>query len=198
MGSGSVHQPRPDRRRTLRRRAACGLLAAALLAPLPAQAQSDEDSAETQVAVLEPGSIANVADLDFGQIIQPSTAGTVILTPGLNASCSTTGGLVRSGVCRAAEFSIFGRRNWKARMRTVGGSVILTGPGGATMTMTGISMASVSLTPSGNGNGWNLGRYNIDSTNGMATFWLGGTLNVGAGQVPGVYNGTVVVQIQFN
>jgi spore coat protein U-like protein len=201
MEWGALHRPRLDGRGTPHGRAAGGLLAAALLAPLPAlaQAQGDDATGRTQVSIQEPGSIANVADLDFGKIIQNSSPGTVVLAPGLNATCTTTGGLVRSGVCRAAEFSIFGRRNWKARLRDTNlGGVTLNGPGGATMTMTDITMASVFLTPSAGANGWNLGRYNIDSNNGVATFWLGGTLHVGAAQAPGVYNGTVVVQIQFN
>lgn len=201
MGWGLLRRLRDTARRFAPRRGARALLVAVLLAPIPAlaQAQNDDATARTQISIQEPGSIANVADMDFGKIAQSATAGTVALAPGLNAGCTTTGGLIRTGVCRAAEFSIFGRRNWKARVRETNlGAVTLTGPGGATMTMTNISMASVSLTPAAGANGWNLGRFNIDSGNGMATFWLGGTLHVGAAQTPGVYHGTVVIQIQFN
>jgi hypothetical protein len=199
MGSSLPDKPRPGARPALRRRLACGLLAAAALAPLPAQAQQNDDATgRTQISIQEPGSIANVADMNFGQIVQRSNAGTVVLAPGGTATCTTTGGLVRTGVCRAAEFSIYGRRNWKARLRNLTPSVTLNGPGGATMTLDTITMADVGMSPAAGANGWNLGRYNIDSGNGIATFWLGGTLHVGAAQTPGVYNGTVIVQIQFN
>lgn len=176
------------------------LLAAAVLAPLPALAQQEGDDATaiTQVAFLEPGSIANTRDMDFGQIVQPNAAGTVILPAGASPTCTTTGGLVRTGNCRAAEFSIFGRRNWKARLRTVSNTVTLNGPGGATMLMDTVTMTYTGMSPANGANGWNLGRYNIDTNAGVATFWLGGTLHVNAAQAPGVYNGTVVIQIQFN
>lgn len=199
MGLVNGHEARRQRRGRLQRRVACGLLAAALLAPIPALAQSNTAAGNSQAVLLDPGSIAKTVDLDFGRIVQPLAAGTVVLTPSSSASCSTTGGLVRSGPCRAAEFAILGRRNWKVRVReTNSGVITLTGPGGATMTMTDISFASVSLTATGGANGWNLGRYDITSVDGLATFWLGGTLHVGASQTPGVYNGTLQVQIQFN
>jgi hypothetical protein len=187
-------------RRAARPRGANALLAAAALAPLPALAQQGDDAtAQTLISIQEPGSITNTQDMHFGQIIQPNAPGTVILAPGASSTCTTTGGLVRSGLCRAAGFSIFGRRNWRTRIReTNGGTVTLTGPGGATMTMDTITIAYSGMSPSNGANGWNLGRYNIDSGNGIANFWLGGRLNVGAAQAPGVYHGTLVVQIQFN
>jgi hypothetical protein len=198
MGRDHLHRTRSAARRFARRYGGGAALAA--LVPLPALAQQQDDaSARTQLSIQEPGSIANVQDMHFGQITQQATAGTVVLAPGAAATCTTTGALIRNGPCRAAEFSIYGRRNWKARMRTTnGGTVTLTGPGGATMLMDTITIAYAGMSPSNGANGWNLGRYNIDSGNGMATFWLGGTLHVNAAQTPGVYNGTVVIQIQFN
>jgi len=48
------------------------------------------------------------------------------------------------------------------------------------------------------GNGWDFGNWRIDTVNGITAFWVGGTLHVGAAQAPGVYTGTLVIQIQFN
>jgi hypothetical protein len=122
-----------------------------------------------------------------------------VLTPANSATCATTGGLIRTGVCSAAGFAIYGRRNLRVRIReTSGGAVTLNGPAGATMTMNNITIGTVDMTAIGGGNGWNLGRYNIDSSNGITEFYLGGTLNVGVAQTPGVYTGTLVVQVQFN
>jgi hypothetical protein len=69
---------------------------------------------------------------------------------------------------------------------------------GATMTLNSISILPVGMTSVNGGNGWNLGNYRIDTVSGIADFYLGGRLNVGAMQAPGVYNGTINLQIQFN
>lgn len=181
------------------RPAVCRALVAALaLSPVHAFAQ-DADTVNVTLSVLTPGSIVKVADMDFGQIVRPNAAGTVILSPSASATCTTTNGLVRSGNCQAAHFAILGRRNWRVRIRqTNNGVVTLNGPSGATMTMTNITFASADLSTRPGGNGWNLGNYNIDTVGGLANFYLGGRLNVGALQTPGVYNGTVNIQIQFN
>ena len=51
----------------------------------------------------------------------------------------------------------------------------------------------------GNGHGLGNGnrRYQINSNTGIFTFRLGGRLNVGANQAPGVYNGTFNVTVQY-
>jgi hypothetical protein len=169
-------------------------------APAHAQAvESDTASAQIQTVIQTPGSIDKTADMNFGSIVQPNNAGTVVLSPAASATCTTTGGLVRTGVCRAARFTIYGKKNWKVRIReNNGGVVTLNGPLGATMTMNAITIGTADMTPVNGGNGWNLGRYNIDNNTGITEFWLGGTLNVGVAQTPGVYTGTVVVQVQFN
>ncbi len=43
----------------------------------------------------------------------------------------------------------------------------------------------------GGGSGWNLGRYTINTANGITEFRLGGILHVAAAQPAGVYHGTV-------
>ena len=189
-------------RRLARRLRGALPLAAALasLASVPAQAQfQDSETAETQAIVLEPGSILKIDDMNFGQIVPSSTGGTVTMTAAASPTCTPTGGMVHSGLCRAARFSIRGIRQQRVRIRaTNGGSVILTGPGGATMTLNSISILAVGMTSVNGGAGWNLGNYRIDTESGMTDFYLGGRLNVAAMQAPGVYTGTINVQIQFN
>ena len=183
---------------TVARSAAGRALAIALaLLPVPAFAQQSQ-SFDMTLTMLTPGSIAKVSDMDFGQIARPNAAGTVVLSPSASATCTTTNGLVQTGNCQAAHFSILGRRNWRVRIRETSGTVTLNGPAGATMSMTNVTFASADLSTRPGGNGWNLGNYNIDNVSGFADFYLGGTLNVGALQQPGVYNGTVNIQIQFN
>jgi len=202
MGLGYLRQLRLLGRRPLRERAACVLAAAVAFGLLPAHAsaqETDTGTALTQVAIQDPGSVLKVADMDFGQIAQSNNPGTIVLTPQNAATCNVTGGLIRSGICRAARFSIRGRRNNRVRIREInGGQVTLNGPGGATMSMTNITFATTNMTSVNGANGWNFGNWRIDANSGITEFWLGGTLNVGAAQTPGVYNGAVVIQIQFN
>ncbi|WP_305097866.1 DUF4402 domain-containing protein [Croceibacterium aestuarii] len=169
------------------------------MAPGQARAQ-DTASADALTVIQTPGSIAKTADMAFGSIVQPNAAGTIVLTPASTANCTASSGLVRSGVCRAARFNIYGKRNWKVRIReTNGGTVTLAAGAGNSMTMDAITLGTTGMTSAnGGGSGWNLGRYNIDTANGITEFRLGGTLHVGAAQPAGVYHGTVLVQIQFN
>ena len=200
MGLGYPSRPRLVRRCTAGRLAAGALLAAAF-APLAAQAQDvDTGTARAQAALLEPGSIENVADMDFGRIAQQSTLGTVVLSPHASATCTVTGGLVRTGACQAARFTVRRRNQAQGNimLRNTTLSVTLNGPGSATMQVTNITMSAVGMVPTNGGNGWNLGRHNINASSGIADFWLGGTLHVGAAQAPGVYNGVIVIEANFN
>lgn len=203
MGLGYFRGIRAQGRSTLGQRAICALaaLAAFILFPTPAFSQvgGDTETAQAQVALLEPGTLAKVADMDFGQIAQPLAAGTVVLTPTLTPTCTTTGGLVRTGNCQPAAFVIMERRNGRARIRLQNGnSVTLTGPAGATMLLNNITISVTDMTSIGGAPGWNLGRYNINSNSGIASFRLGGRLNVSAGQAHGAYTGTLNVQVNFN
>ena len=199
MGWGDLGRRRRTARRTSRSRASGWWFAALTLAliPTPGLAQ-DTVSSEARVAILGPGSIAKAADMDFGQIAQPGNTGTVVLTPTPTATCTTTGGLVRTGTCRAAEFIV--RETGQGRVRIFeenGGTVTLTGPGGATMQMTNFTLDVTDMNPiNGGGNG--LGRFLITSSTGVASFRIGGTLHVAAAQAPGTYTGTVDVRVQFN
>lgn len=199
MGPEIIRQPRLLARR---HRGACALLAvlAGASATMPAQAQTlDSETADTAATILTPGSVVKTADMDFGSVAVAATGGTVVMTAASTPTCTASADLVHTGACRAARFSVHGIRNWKVRVRDqVAGTVTLTGPGGATMTMTNFTIRTVGMSPSGGSGGWTLGRYNIDTANGTAEFYIGGTLNVAAAQAPGVYNGTFIVEVRFN
>ena len=203
MGLGYFRKARPHGRPSLRHGAARALLAALALVLVPAQAfaQSDDEVVDARAVVLVSGTLAKIQDMDFGQIAQPSIAGTVTLSPTPIPTCGTTGGLVRTGPCEAAEFAIMGRKNDLARVRELNSGVVtLTGPGGATMTMTNISIG-VSGMVAANGGGnpvGNLGRFRITTDSGIGYFRLGGRLNVNANQAPGLYDGTLEIQVVFN
>jgi len=175
-----------------------------LAAAAPAQAQvMDSETAEIQSIVLARGAITKVADMDFGQII-PANGGTVTLSPDATPTCTVVG-VIQSGTCRAAEFTLLrsggNSSNAPVRIRQLnGGSVILTGPGGATMTLTNISIGNpTNLNTDPGGPSTDLARYRFASTtNPVASFKIGGRLNVGANQPGGVYTGTLTIEAEFN
>lgn len=173
------------------------LLAAVALAPVPAAAQQ-QTYAIVQGEVLDSTTLVNNGDLNFGLIMPNPTGGTVLLTPAASATCTTTGGLVRSGTCKAAGFAGQALTGADLRaMRPAGNSITLTGPAGATMVVNAFTFASTAPTVFlGNaGANW---RFRVDAADGTYLFFVGGTLNVGPNQRPGVYNGTITIRITYN
>ncbi|EAQ28805.1 hypothetical protein NAP1_14438 [Erythrobacter sp. NAP1] len=174
--------------------AACGLLAAAMALPTAAHAQSS-DSYDARAAVIEPLSITKLSDLDFGDMVV-TTGGTVVLTPTATATCSTTGGVIHSAECVPATFAGLGQSGQRVRVRRPNGRTItLTGPG-TDMTVTNITIdGDPDLVPVRSNPNWE--RYTIGSADGTFIFRVGGTLNVNAGQLPGVYTGTFDIRLDY-
>jgi hypothetical protein len=185
------------------RRCAKALAAAAFATALgftASAAQAGTASLQTQVNILTPLSMVKTADMDFGNVVRPSAAGTVVLTPTTTASCTTTGGLIRSGTCRAATFMGFGATNQIVRIRFNGSTVTLANGLGQTMTVTN---RTADGTPalnylSGNVNSNGNVRYRIVSASGIFDYRVGGTLNVAANQAMGTYSGTFNVTLEYD
>ena len=163
----------------------------------PARAQ-ESDSAETQALVHEPMSIYAVRDMDFGQIAAGASAGTVTLTASPSATCSTTGPIVRSGVCSAARFGGYGNPWSFVRVARPPGDVLtLTGPGGATMQVTDFTYSGDSTMLQVFSNATYV-RFLVITGDGLFEMSVGGTLHVGANQAPGKYTGTIEVLLNYN
>jgi hypothetical protein len=203
MGLEIFRQLRLHGRLTLRQRAAARLLAVAAFAcPVPALAQavSDTATAESMVAIMAPGTLTKLADMDFGQIAQPSVAGNLTMSPNF-PSCTPSAGIVHLGACQPASFAVMGRKNWLVRIRNMeAGTIVLTGPGGATMTVSMLSLGTTDMTPNPGGGGppGSFGRQQITSDSGAAEFRIGGRLNIAANQAQGAYVGTMTIQVLFN
>ena len=175
---------------------ACALLAAVLCAPTPAAAQQANALARTQIH--PAASLSNDADMDFGDIVPTASNGTVVMTPSATPVCTTTGGLVRTGPCKAALFT--GQAFYQADLRVMrpsGNSITLVGPAGATMVVNNFSFGSSAPTVYLGANGANH-RFRVDAPDGSFAFYVGGRLNVGANQLPGIYNGTFEIRITYN
>ena len=179
-------------------RCACALLAAALFAPCPAAAQ--DGYALVGAAIVDSTTIAPAADMEFGLIMPSASGGNVVMTASATATCTTTGGLIHSGACKAAEFTGSTIPMSQLRvMRPSGDRIDLTGPGGVTMRLQDFTFASpaptVDLNP--NTNGANR-RFRIEAPDGSFVFHVGGTWRVGAAQAPGVYTGTFEIRVDYD
>jgi hypothetical protein len=203
MGPGPIRllRPRTGVARWLRA-VACALTACAIFASTQASAQQvdgDTATARTQVAILTPGSVAKESDMDFGKIAQSNSTGTVVISPTLVATCTPSGTLIRSGACKSARFSVYGKKNKRVLIReNNNGMITLNGPAGATMFVDNLTIGVNGMSAKQGAVGWDFGSWKIDAANGITEFYVGGTLHIGAAQTPGVYNGTLLIQIQLN
>jgi len=177
-------------------RAVCALLAAALT-PLPAAAQQ-QGQARMRTQIAGPATFSNDADMDFGRIMPSTSSGTVVMTPSASPTCTTTGGLVRTGSCSAAAFIGIVLPNADLSIeRPPGDRIDLIGPGGATMQLDtftfGSTAPTLDLGPNGIGH-----RFQVAAFDGAFLFFVGATLNVAGGQAPGVYNGMFEIRLTYN
>lgn len=148
--------------------------------------------------MLTQGNITKTADMDFGTIVPPGAAGTVIMTGQSLATC-TSATLIRTGPCHAAEFTILYRNNKHVFIGDNSNGVItLTGPGGATMQVKNLAMGVVGLTGKTSGGNWDFGKWQVSDPSGFAHIYIGGTLQVAANQTPGTYNGTLTISVLMN
>lgn len=164
---------------------------------MPGAAHAAETGPNTASAILiQPLSIVKSEDLDFGTII-PDTGGTVVLDPTLTPTCTTTGAVIRSGVCQPAEFVGAGSVNQRVRVRLPAQARMTVSNGaGATMQVTDMLVngsPDLLVTRETIRNF----RFRIIHPTGIFYFRVGGTLNVGANQAQGTYTGTFDVDIQY-
>lgn len=168
-------------------------LAALLLAipglALAAPGDSDTDTGSAQASILEPIDIQKVADLRFGRIMQPVTAGTITITP--EGAVSTTGGVTGNidtpqtfpGRGPGA-FGVFGEEN--RRFHTFVDNTITLSNGTSTMI---VSKVDDNAGPPG---------FSTTDADGYFALLVGGTLEVAANQEPGTYSGEYDVRVLYH
>ena len=152
--------------------------AIAAFASTGAQAQAATQTADARVTILTAVQLAQNDVLDFGVVASGATAGTVTLPIGSNTrTCSASVTCV--GTALRGRFTVTGASN--------GYSVAITVPTSATLT-SGTNTMAVALTPSITG---------FTSTGAAQSFFVGGTLTVGASQAAGLYTGTYTVSANY-
>jgi hypothetical protein len=173
--------------------AALCVAASALAAPLSAQ---DAETTTTRVFLVERLGLTKATDMDFG-LVSENGGGTVVMIPSVTPECQVTGTVIHSGACQPAAFAGSGTVNQRVRIRVPpGGLLTLANGTGQTMRVTDLALdahPNLNLVKD-NVRTW---RFRIADPSGIFFFRVGGTLNVGAGQAPGLYSAEFEVDIQY-
>ncbi|MGN6496405.1 MAG: DUF4402 domain-containing protein, partial [Tsuneonella sp.] len=112
--------------------------AATALWAAPAAAQQAA-TADAKAGIVEQLTLSKDTDLDFGQI-GVNGAGTVLMTTTATPTCTASATLIKYGVCQPAVFEGYGQTGRTVRVKIPGSlGITLTGPGGATMKITGVT-----------------------------------------------------------
>ena len=170
------------------------LLVSLLLGLMPGTLSAqDGASADAEALLLTPLSFFKEDDLDFGQIIPSSTAGTVVMDS--TGAVTTTGGVIQiNGTQQVARFWGYGSFNQRVRINVNANTHTLTRDGGTeTMLMDQVLIGSapptvITTSPR---------TFRIVNANGYFAFSLAGRLRVAANQTPGVYSGEFSVTLEY-
>jgi len=176
-----------NQQRAALRRLAIAAAAAGTLACIPAYAANQTGTATT--VIVRPNTLVKVDDLDFGTIASGPTAGTVSVNA-VTGVRSTTGGATAVGTL-----------SQRAIFQGTGGILLITVSGDTSVTLTragggGTMTASLVRAATTSGGGIAL----LGGTllpNGVQTYYVGGTLNVGANQPAGDYSGTFQLTVNY-
>ena len=158
---------------------------AALVAPALAHAapEAPDRNATATVAIAPPASVRKLEDLNFG-FLSVTTAGTAIVDPNTDGMTTTGGVLDSGGLHYAALFEA---------VSPVGAVVIIRIP------RQPITVTRVSGTETMTVSNWTLSgnsRRTVVAQQAFS-FKVGGTLNVNANQVEGLYLGNFDVEVQY-
>ena len=158
-------------------------LAAALLAPAPAQAAGATPAAKAHVAVLHPLSLVLKGDLDFGTIAVAG-AGTVVIEPNANAMTASGGVTPLGGSPTGATF--------------------IGAAGSASVVIIRIPKQPIVITRAGGTETMSVRDFTLQGQNKRTLakqesfeFRVGATLNVPANQLEGTYAGSFDVTVHY-
>lgn len=173
-------------------RIGAALLALAMVcAGRPALA-ADGETATSEALIIPRLSLVNDGGLDFGDIVAGPGLGTVTVSPA--NVVTSTGGATPIGGTSPALFHGYGAYNQIVSLWLGANQITLVRAGGGatmqvnTFTVNSTPPTTLSTTP----------RYfRIGAPNGYFSFNVGGTLRVGANQMPGTYNGSFTVTVEY-
>lgn len=165
------------------RYAAAALAALGALCGLAAPSHAAATPTRAKAAIVEPLSLINTASLSFGDFAAGTAAGSVVVTP-LGARTVTGGVTALGGTVGAASFTgaASGLNLVVIRYPEVPVTLLRQGGGGA--------MSISAFTIEG-------GRFRLFTARQAFEFRVGGTLQVGAAQREGSYQGEFEVTIDY-
>jgi len=169
---------------------AAGLLAGATGALAQSSATASGNATAT---VIRPITLVSSTDLAFGSVVPGAAAGTLALTaasPAVPTATGITQPGTQAGTVTAAVFDVGGEGSFTYSITLPAAAATINGPLTATMTVdtfTKSAVAGVLGTLSG-----------AAGAAGTQSFYVGGTLHVGANQAPGNYTGTFSVTVAYN
>ena len=155
----------------------------------PASAETEPANAE--ITVVRPLSFVIDDNLDFGSLIPGTLAGTVVMAP-TGTRTANNGIVLIGGGQSTATFSGQGSFNQRVDISLGANSILITGPGAPMRVRTFVigSTPTAVLTTAPL-------RFRIAAANGIFTFPVGATLEVGANQTPGKYTGNWSITLNY-
>ena len=169
-----------------------GVTIAALMAVvMSSPAYADTKPGNAEITVVRPLSFVIDDNLDFGSLIPGTVAGTVTMAP-TGARTATNGIVLVGGGNTPATFSGQGTFNQRVDISLGANSILITGPGAPMRVRTFVigSTPTAVLTTAPL-------RFRIAATNGIFTFPIGATLEVGANQPAGKYTGNWSITLNY-
>lgn len=164
-------------------------LAAAMSA---APAHADVEPANAEITIVRPLSFIIDDNLDFGRLIPGTVAGVVTMDPTGNRTANNGIILVGGGGHKAASFAGQGTFNQRVDISLGSNSIFITGPGAPmrvrTFVIGSTPTAVISTAPT---------RFRIAAANGIFSFPIGATMEVGANQARGTYTGNWTITLNY-
>jgi hypothetical protein len=149
--------------------------------------QAQTENTDAFANIVNPITISETRSLHFGTMSVSSSAGTCILAPA--GTRTQTGGVTLTNftpTATSAAYSVSGAASIAYNITLPSTSVTVTRSGGSqTMTITAFTSNKT-------------GNASILSGTGTDSFAVGATLNVGASQVAGLYQGNFNVTVAYN
>ena len=160
------------------------LLALSAVAPAFAAPIVAAEDASATTAILHPLEVLKRQDLDFGYVQAGATAGTVVIDPDTGAISATGGAILLGGTPHPALFTGAAKSNSVVNIKIPKQPITLTRVSGTeTMTVSKFTLEGLDKRQA--------------AKNVSFDFRVGGTLNVNANQVEGLYVGTFEVSVQY-
>lgn len=156
----------------------------AALAITPAIGHAQVVSGNAQSIVLNSLTATAVQDLDFGNVIPGTAAGTLTIDAASTARSTTGGAILAGGAPSVAIFVGVAQPNRMVHLSIPNGSITLSNGTGGTMTVNNFDTDGP------------LNRRT--DANGIIAFRVAARLNVAANQVDGVYSGTFDITLNLH